>query len=155
MKQIPNIIKQASLKHREDLIVQRDKAAHPWDVQIEEIEAFLVEHGVSFMEEPAPVLQLAAESDSDASITRQIKDMAKKMIVPGVHVTTDEIYSALFSSGVMLPPPTDGKPRAARITRVVSGTGLYKGHKTLGWSLKKESPVGAGLSATTSVKDTL
>ena len=151
MKQIPVSIQKAVLKQRDEFIIQRDKATYQWDIQIKEIEDFLAENGISF--DGAlfiPELQLPRESDIEASLTRQIKDMGRQMILPGKYVTSDEIYSALAESGARMPPPADGKPRTARITRVLSGTGLYKGHKTKGWSLKGESPVTAGLSSATS-----
>ena len=99
--------------------------------------------------------QVIGESDSDAPLTRQIKETAKTMVQPGMYVTTEQIYQTMLANGIVFPPATEGKPPTARITRVLSGTGLYKGHKTKGWSLKGENPAVTGSSGATELNDSL
>lgn len=139
-KQVPEIIKQAVLKQRAELVSEREQLVHDIDRKIAEIDLFL---GTSEATLVIPIPKaIAAATDFDASITRKITDTAKSLITPGVQVTTAQILQAMILAGVEF--PDTGKAPMGRITRVVSGMGLYKGHKTHGWSLKENDPVGAG-----------
>ncbi len=84
-------------------------------------------------------------------VATAVKAKAKAMILPGVSVPTDEIARSLAADGMTVEP--------ARITRILSGTGWYKGHKTKGWSLRGEAQTDgrpfAASSATKSDEDEL
>ena len=123
--QIPESVRQTLLAQRFALIEKRAKL----DAEISDIDAVL---GIGYVDTPL---------ESEVSISRQIIDFAAANILPGVRMTTEKIYHLMVVNGVKFP---EGKDPKARITRVLSGTKLYKGHKTLGWSLKGEEPVDAG-----------
>lgn len=151
MTHIPEIIKKAALEERARLVSERDRVALPINKQIADIDQFLAEHGTPVTPAPVmpavPVLRIDSDSESEASISRQIRDTAKALILPGRNATTELIHQTMLASGIRF--PLTGKPPMSRITRVLSGTGLYKGHKTHGWSLKGESPAVTGLSSAT------
>jgi hypothetical protein len=123
--QVPEIVRQTLLAKRSLLLEERAKL----DAEIFQIENFL------------GLAKADSLIESETSISRKILDFASANILPGVNMTTDKIYHLMVVNGVKFPP---GKPPKARITRVLSGTKLYKGHKTLGWSLKGKGPVAAG-----------
>lgn len=143
MKHLSETVKNALLRERKELVVQRDLAARSLEMKIAEIDSHLGEYGI-YIEKTSIAAEVAEQEDSDISMTKQIKEFAKDMITPGVFVKTESIYQAMKDRGIDLPPTGSGKPPAARITRILSSTKLYKGHKTHGWSLKENDPVGAG-----------
>lgn len=150
--QIPDIVRQAVLKRRVELVSEREQLVRDIDRQIAEIDSFLKP---PFGDAPIweGATNLESEVDSDASITRHILEMAKATIVPGERVTTKQLATMLLAAGVKF--PLTGKAPEARITRVLSGSKLYKGHKTLGWALKGESSGATELSnAAKSTTDT-
>jgi hypothetical protein len=141
MKHVPKVIADATIKHHQSLIAAREKASQPFNEQLSEIESFMREHEIEFDSALVPV-HLASEPNNEASFTAQVKAMAKSLIVPGVYVTTEQLWRAVQASGAEAPETMDGKPETARITRIISGTRLYNGHKTKGWSLKGEELAG-------------
>ena len=150
---LPQVVIEAARNERQRIVAAREAAmkdaAAPFDEKLKELDTFLAPFEIN--EAIFQATKIFVDLENELSISGKIKETAKAMIQPGTHVTTEEIYRVMVEKGVVFP---DGKPPLARITRVVSGTGLYRGHKTKGWSLKGEEPVGAGSSsATTSVAD--
>jgi hypothetical protein len=145
----PNIIRQTLLAKRALLVEERFKL----DADIAAIDAFLNPDRPTTPQAMAFAIPMK-QAVREASIGRQIIDFAAKNISPDVSMTTEKIYHLMVVNGAKF--PQGGKSAQSRITRTISGTGLYKGHKTNGWSLKGETPVGAGVSiATKSLADEL
>ncbi len=122
------------MKERALLVAARQKL----DDEISEIDLFLG-RPVDSQIDPAP---LDTSVESDGSISRQIIEFAAANILPGTSLTTEKIYHLMVVNGIKF--PQEGRPPQVRITRVISGTGLYKGHKSKGWSLKENDPVASG-----------
>ena len=113
------------------------------EAEIADIDAVLspVIESVSHLPKEAP--RAFAVIEREVPISRQIIDFAAANILLGVSLTTEKIYHLMVVNGTKFP---EGKPPQERITRVISGTGLYKGHKSKGWTLvpKENDPVAAG-----------
>jgi hypothetical protein len=133
----PESVRKTLLQRRSILEIERSKI----DSEIFDIDAVLnpIVETVSSMPKASPAV--FAPAQSKVSISRQIIDFAGANILPGVSLTTEKIYHLMVVNGVRFP---EGKSPQARITRVLSGIGLYKGHKSKGWSLKENDPVAAG-----------
>ncbi len=148
MKNIPTPIADATLKYHADLLVSRTQAIQVWDAQIDEIEGFMRKNGIAF-QTGLTTTHLAAEIDENPSVATLVKGKAASMILPGVFVSTEDIVRSLIGDGHSI---ENGK-----ITQILSGTRLYKGHKTKGWSLKGEEQADGGplasSNATKSRKD--
>jgi hypothetical protein len=142
MNYLPDPVRRAILHEREVLEARRRELVADIDRQLQEINAFL---GDDAPLDAAVRLPMAAEEP--VSATRTILNIAASMIVPGRFVTTSQIVEALHGRGFKF--PETGRAPAARVTKILSGTGRYKGSKTLGWSLKGDSQAGAGLSGAT------
>ena len=140
MQNLPDSIIQPLLESRKDLVVQRDRAASVWSIKIKEIDDFLLSHGIAVngMAATLPAFTISAGGGPD-TLTGTIKEFGKNMIKSGYYVTTELLVKAMLDAGVEF--PDEGASPNARVTRVISGTGLYKGHKTKGWSLKGEAPM--------------
>ena len=146
--QLPQVVIDAVRNERSRVQADRDQAmalaAAPFDLKLAEINRFLDAHGSlggptghasSTMLPPAGA---AGMVDSDARISAKIKDMARALILPGSYVTTQEIHNSLLAAGVEFPKTGLEPPR--RITKILSGTSLYQGDRTRGWSLKGQRP---------------
>jgi hypothetical protein len=145
----PSIVEQTLLAKRALLVEERFKL----DTDIAAIDAFLNPDRPTRAQAMAFAIPMKL-AVREASISRQIIDFAAENISPDVSMTTEKIYHLMVVNGAKF--PQGGKSAQSRITRTISGTGLYKGHKTNGWSLKGETPVAAGVSiATKSHKDEL
>lgn len=137
----PAIIKQTLIAKRISLLAERSKL----DADIAHIDAFLSTDGSA--KKPSKVFtDPKVSNDTEVPISRKITDFASANILPGVNMTTEKIYHLMVINGAKFP---QGISPQSRITRVISGTGLYKGHKSKGWSLKSENPAGAGFSGAT------
>lgn len=83
-------------------------------------------HALIDFQEPVDIY-----NNNSKSIKQQIIEAAERMIQPGEHVTTKKILNAL-----QLENNNFQNVPSSLITHVISGTGRYKGHKSLGWSIK-------------------
>lgn len=135
MSQIPAVILEAARNERRRLVAARDEAER----KIAELDAYLATLGAQGSR--------AGPREDPNSLAGQIKGAARALIVPGVYVTTQQIFEYLIAKGVVF--PKEGKSPHERITKVVSATSLYTGSKHRGWSLKGEAPAGTGASGAT------
>lgn len=141
MKNIPTPIAEVTLKYHAGLLASRAQALQEWNSKIGEIEAFMRENGIEF-QSGLVLAHLTEDATENMPVATAVKAKGKAMILPGVFVTTDEIARSLAADGMQV--------EQARITRVLSGTGLYKGHKTKGWSLRGEGQTDGNPSASSS-----
>lgn len=137
----PDIVIEASRNERARLVGAREQAikmaATPFDQKIRALDAYLDAVG-SMLPTATGGTELFegddAAEEGASSISAQIKEAAKALIVAGKYVTTQEIYDFMVKSGSEF--PATGKEPLPRITKIVSSTGLYKGNKSRGWSLR-------------------
>ncbi|MFD1837999.1 hypothetical protein [Paracidovorax cattleyae] len=145
---IPEPVKTAALTHWNDLCARRDSIV----LEIKELEEFMRGHGIL-----THANENVERPDAGQSFSSVVRSIAAQMIVPGAYVKTEEIYEAVKASGVTMPPREEGKPDTARITRILSSSGAFKGHKSKGWSVKSEPSEelrsSEGSNATTSEQD--
>jgi hypothetical protein len=137
---IPDSVRKTLLSQRSILQNERLKI----DAEIADIDAFLnpvFEVGLTL---PTAVPKAFALTEGKVPISRRIIDFAAANILPGVSLTTEKIYHLMVVNGAKFPP--EGNSPQSRITRVISGTGLYKGHKSKGWTLapKEDDPAATG-----------
>lgn len=129
MNNVPPPIIEVTLKYHADLLASRSVAMQEWDAKIGEIEAFMRKNGIAF-QTGLEIAFVAADTAESLPVTTLVKNKAAAMILPGVFASTEDIARSLVADGLMI--------EHAKITRILSGTGLYKGHKTKGWSLRGE-----------------
>ena len=141
---IPDIVKAALAEKRLQLVSQRDeaiaRAAAPFDRQIADLDKYgngtQAAQGGTMTGTPLTLRE---------SLSSQIKDAANWVIASGNSSTTEDIYKILVDRGVQFP---DSKSPLLRITKVLSGSGQYNGHRSRGWSNKGEVPKAGRPSAT-------
>jgi hypothetical protein len=122
---IPDSVRQVLLKERNHLSTERSKLVADLDRRIGEIDAVL---GGS------PEVREAVVEAAAAFNTATIRAAADALIASGGPATTERVKDSLIRSGIKVP-----EDATLRITKALTRTGIYSGHRTKGWTLKADS----------------
>ena len=146
---LPAGVLRAVQSERLALLKRRADAIADFDRQIAELDSFLAgeDAGASAQGHTATV----AAMSRPPSLTVLVVSGAIDLLRGGRSMVTPMLRKELEHRGVLV----DGDDPDRRITKILSNSGQFKGHRTHGWSLKGEAsdaPTSEASSATKAVE---
>ena len=130
MEPIPDSVRTILLERRETLRAELATVSAPIMTMIADIDLVLgLQNSAGAPANIPAVVVDSAPSGGVVFNTASIVDATEKLISASASATTDAVLQTLLAAGVAV--PVDAK---ARITKALTRTGRYRGHKTRGWS---------------------
>lgn len=150
---IPDSVKRALEKERATLVSKRAELVADIDRQIIEIDEFLSAGTQSVTVVPPGTgafavtgNRLEAQPLSPRETTKRVVEIVTELLHIKQYMKTPQIFEAVRARGIVF---SAANPEHRLVQILSMRKDIFDNHRDLGWSLKGESPVAAGLSGAT------